>query len=202
MLTKQGLFLFFSILVLTGCATVDESPFPSNLPGMIYDDFNNPVDGADITLERTDAPEEQSESEPESEVIFTSDIDGRFLLPNLNPGRYRVTISREDYETQELLFKYNDPMQVLYIKLTSLRFLRQEIENNIDQREWDNAALLLEKADGINPRDPVVNYLRALWLFRQDKPGAEEILLELRNNGIKTGGIDGLLEKIRSRNEG
>ncbi len=188
-------YIIIIVLLITGCVTVKNETFPANLPGMIYDDFNNPVDGADILLKNGDSQKTGINS------TYNSDIDGRFLLPNLDPGNYTVTISREGFESQELSFRYNDPKQVLYIKLTSLRFLKQSIENALYAMEWEEAARFYDRAVEIDSEDPVLAYLNALALFNQGKQEAGDILTELLEGGIRAKGIDLLLEKINHRDE-
>ncbi len=78
---KKLLFSLSIILTLfIGCTTTKEDPFPANLLGIIFDNYNNPVSGAIISIEEN--------------ITISSDIDGRFILPNLkkqtDPALYLI----------------------------------------------------------------------------------------------------------------
>ena len=189
---KKALLLFATIilisvfLILPGCVSKPLDHFPANLLGMIYDDFNNPVDSVLIQLGPKD--------------IFTSDLDGRFLLPSLNQEIYTITISKEGFEDQEIIFPFNDPMQILYIKMTSLRFLKEEIERNIHSREWGKCEVLIDRAFKLDDNDPVLIYLTAVYYYQiNDIIKVKEFLRELSELGYHSSGITKLSTLVEER---
>jgi len=183
------LILLIFIIFLSGCSTIPQERFPSGLMGMIYDDFNNPVDAVQIQLT--------------FDQSFSSDIDGRFLLPDLQKETYTITVAKEGYESQTITFLFNDPKQVLYIKMTSLKYLKNEIENRMQKREWAECSSLIDRAKAIDEDDPVLLYLIAVYQYRTGNPGeSERILTQLKNSGFHYRGIEELYGLLTEKQEG
>ncbi|MBI9104825.1 MAG: carboxypeptidase regulatory-like domain-containing protein [Spirochaetales bacterium] len=182
--------LFFIVTGLPGCNTIQlEQPFPANLPGMIYDNYNNPVAGAEIYLINNLSEEEK---------IF-SDIDGRFLLTDLPAGEWDINVSRKNYETVNIHFNFTDPKQVLYIKISSIRFYKNQIEAKLKIHAFDEVENLLNKAKKISPADPILLYLSAIYYFLTGSN--EEALSEAESigrQGINSSGLNSFIMSVRA----
>ena len=181
---KKGLItVSILIVLLTGCATVEETGFPSHLMGIIFDNYNNPVTGASIILEDGD--------------ILTSDIDGRFIIPDLTPQTYKLQLSKPNYETVYVEINFLDPKQVLYVKMSSITYLKEQIEACIKSKDWEKADKLIERAFLIDEDDPVLIYLASIYCLNiGDYTKALDYVADLKGTGYSTDAVFKLEKEI------
>ncbi|WP_020614486.1 carboxypeptidase regulatory-like domain-containing protein [Sediminispirochaeta bajacaliforniensis] len=181
-----------SLIALSGCSStakpVAES-FPANLMGIIFDDYNNPVEGASVILEGREVP-------------YNSDIDGRFLLPKLNARSYSLTITKKGFETKHIDFDFFDPKQVLYLKLSSLTFFKEEIESGIAAKDWEKAATFIDKAMLVDNSDPVLLYLVSIYQFyMKEYDACAKTLSDIQKEGYTSSAIRKLEKKLEEEKE-
>ncbi len=185
---KLNIIILILISVLTGCASAPKNFFPANLAGIIFDNYNNPVTGALVTVN--------------SDKEYTSDIDGRFIIPDLDSGKYHVSITKAGFETIETDIDFFDPKQVMYLKMSSLSFLKSAIEADIKKRDYVKAQQQLDRAFKIAEADPVLIYLAAVCSFYQGKYiDSQTYLNRLRESGYSLEPLSGLemeIEKVLS----
>lgn len=140
----------FALLALTCKTTEDPAEFESsNLPGMIYDGDNSPCEQVRIRAFKIQGGDE--------EALFSveTDINGRFTLPGLDRGDYRIVAEKEGYESLESFFSYASRMEVLYLKMYSQDQLLVLAADSLDQGRYDKALSFLVRSaevDGGNPR--------------------------------------------------
>ena len=174
------------LLALGGCASRRTAFFPVELMGMIYDNYNNTVDGAEVTIAGGEA--------------IISDIDGRFLLPSLEQGEYDLVASKEGFEEQRITLKVIDPKQVLYIKMTSLNYLKAELETALQKREDTKSREFLGRALALDEDNPALLYLGAIYHFqRKEMTPAMGYLENLTELGYSSEGIVKLKALIEER---
>ncbi len=180
---RSYIIVLILISVLIGCASAPENFFPENLAGIIFDNYNNPVTGALVTVN--------------SDKTFTSDIDGRFIIADLDAGKYHISITKAGFETIETDIDFLDPKQVMYLKMSSLSFFKSEIEADIKKRDYVKAQQQLDRAFKIAEADPVLIYLAAVCSFYQGKYiDSQTYLKRLRESGYSLESLHELENKI------
>jgi hypothetical protein len=148
-----GLFI---LLITGGCAsqsTGDDLSFEhAPLFGMIYDQDNQPCPGVRLTVDGVAGP--------------LSDIRGRFILPALTRGEHTVSAMKTGSEPlfQKVLFL--DKTDVLYLRMTSFAQLLSMAEGALRDLRWGDAQRLLDRAIKLEPEDPMLRYMLAVYAFR------------------------------------
>jgi hypothetical protein len=160
------IFVPLALLALGSCAT---SSIPRTLPplnGMIYDYDNIPVASASVEVNGKQAT--------------SSDVNGRFALSDYLPGQYAIVVQKEGYETVRLNIRYDDPTQILYIKLFSVDQLLKLAESAFERRNWQETEDYLHRAELIQPGNVPLRFLQAALGFRRgNNEEAQRILNRL-----------------------
>lgn len=173
-MTRVSLYCFALIVLfvvmggLSNCKTAgsvkiehfDSAP----VNGMIYDQENRPCFNVKVTLN--------------NELSVKSDIMGRFILPSTPPGTHTLLFEKDDYETLLIDFPFQDRMQVVYVKITSLDQLVSMAENSIAERKWLEAEDLLNRAMAIEGGLPLIQYLRATLALKKGEFETSRSILE------------------------
>jgi hypothetical protein len=161
-------------LLLLACKSKPEGYFESsNLPGMIYDADNRPCDKVLLSVWYIDDEGEENEV---SQV--RSDINGRFTIPNLQRGSYRILGEKEGYEKITSVFYYSSRLDVLYLKILSQKEILKSATEALYDRRFGKVEELLIRSETINSNDPNSLYLKAVFLF--EKNLFEEALIPLQ----------------------
>ena len=183
----------FSLLILfsfTSCKSYKPIKCLSDegfMYAMIYDYNNTPVSGAAVYLN--------------NKRIADSDIHGRFILEKLKAGDYSIKLIKKGYETLEEVFHY-DPMQVLYFKLISASQLLALAENALDNKEFSNAELYLERAQLLEAHRSDILFLKSITYYLQSKNNeAKDILEKLIISGNTDPSVSQLLKIISQKAE-
>lgn len=159
--------LLLSLLVLSCTSTpvVEEKNIIATYC-MVYDYDNRPVPGVEILIDGV--------------ARAKTDINGRCMIADLDPGTYEVCCTKLEYETVKKEFSLGDMGQVLYVKMYSSAQLLKEAEKELDQRHWQEARAWIDRVLAMHPHDPAACYLDAVLHFRMnDLTGAEDILFTL-----------------------
>ena len=150
-----------AVLTISACAsTKEESDVITDFEtgdvlGMIYDSENRPCYGALIIVD-----------EGPRAIKVRSDINGRFLIPELPGGLHTLVATKEGFESNVYNLDYASRKQVLYIRLTSLDTLLDSAESSLDALEWSDAAAFLERAGVIDDRDSRYQTLMGVYSYR------------------------------------
>ncbi len=136
----------------------------AQLFGMVYDERNEPCAGARLEIDGAPGP--------------TTDLSGRFSVPELGRGAHRVAIAKAGFERLEVAFDFYDRNQVLYLKVVSLEELLSRTETALADRKLAEAESLLVRAEAVSPRQADVRYLRAILVLRGGDPRRAAQLLE------------------------
>lgn len=165
----KSLLLAFVPLALAALGSCASSATPRTLPplnGMIYDYDNIPVASAAV--------------EVDGKQTTSSDVNGRFALSDYLPGQYAIVVKKAGYETVQLNIKYDDPTQILYIKLFSVDQLLKLAEDAFALRNWQETEDFLRRAELIQPGNIPLRFLQAALGFRRgDNDTAQRKLTEL-----------------------
>ncbi|MDR3304007.1 MAG: carboxypeptidase regulatory-like domain-containing protein [Treponema sp.] len=163
---RYALWFAFYALCLCSCASVKGIKIPV-LYGMIYDQENKAVNGANIYLN--------------GKYVASSDINGHFALNNINTQKhYSLLINKVDYEELNLDLMHADPSLVLYVQMSSSEQLIARAEAAFRSRDWGELDTFLSRAENAGGDALSIGYLRALQAFyNNDYSGAMAVLEDL-----------------------
>lgn len=153
-------------VVLSSCLTArDPLAFDyAPLFGMIYDAENEPVSAAVIIVNDVDR--------------YQSGVMGRVVIPDLQRGTHRFTVTKDGYEPAHLEVEFASRSHVLYVRMVSFESLLSEAEGELQRGRFDRAMEYLDRASAVDPDDPRTIYLRALLAYR--RRNAEEAVCHLQ----------------------
>lgn len=147
----------FVILLICACETVEPGdPYDFEfafLYGMVYDNANQPVSGATIVIDGQPGP--------------TTDLSGRFVLPDVSRGTHQVEISRDGYERRHIPFEFLNQTQVLYAKVWSLNDLVRAATDLLEEGDLGPASQMISRAEAVDGDDPAVRFLTAVLTYRR-----------------------------------
>jgi tetratricopeptide (TPR) repeat protein len=148
-----GLFILLAVVSCASRDTTDDLSFETApLFGMIYDQDNQPCAGVQLTVDGAAGP--------------LSDIRGRFMVPALSRGRHTVSAARQGSEPLTQSFLFLDRTDVLYLRMTSFGQLLGMAQGALRDLQWGDARALLDRAAKIEPEDPLLRYLLAVYAYR------------------------------------
>lgn len=161
------------VTVLLSCGTTP-SPIEfesAPLHGMIFDEQHKPV--AWVSVSTDDAGQ------------VNSDIEGRFIIPDVRRGVVTVRAERAGYEPHMAEFTFVNRTQVLYLRLLSGRHYVREAIGAFDTGDLATAFDLAERAVAIVPDDAEARYLAAIAAVRLgDVQTARSHLAALSGSGM------------------
>lgn len=171
---RNKIILILSIFFVMGCNTTKKE-ISKSLLGVVYDYKSNPVNNARLKF-----------IQDENVIELTTDIDGKFLIPELDFGEYSVEVKAERCSTTKISASHYDSQNVLIIRIHSYDDLLLEFKDLIITKDIELAKTLISKIDEIDSEDVYYNYLKSIYLIESaDYSGAEELLkkLELKTQG-------------------
>lgn len=155
-------------LLLASCAGVSKrDPLAfKNAPllGMVYDHDNRECPNVHLVVDGKDHA--------------TTDINGRFILPNLTSGVHKLLATKSGYEPLEVSFDFTSPTQVLYLKVYSFDELLKQAELALRQEQWQVGQGYLHRAAAVKSHDVVLSYLEAILAFKKKEYGGAAHRLE------------------------
>lgn len=181
------MILAASALLCAGCATTGEAggsgPAPAPLYGMVYDGDNQPCGEVRIAMDGVEGP--------------ITDIRGRFMIQDLSMGNHEVTAWKAGFERLVVPFTFHRRTDVLYLRMTSLAQLLARAESSLEGRRWEEARALLDRAEKLDPGDPVLRYLKAVrWYKMEGYAEAAGELEALLAAGIKDASVYAFLADL------
>lgn len=116
--------------MFTSCQTFISESDALPLPGMVYNTSGQPIPDVIITLD--------------DESSFTTDLEGRFIIPDLALGSHQVAITCDGYIPESLEVEYQGMTQILYVKLLSIDEQYELILDMIETADSNMAEEALE----------------------------------------------------------
>ncbi|MGL1892030.1 MAG: carboxypeptidase-like regulatory domain-containing protein [Spirochaetaceae bacterium] len=168
--------LLFMILVtaLFSCKTT-QVPTPgisTSLLGVVFDNKSNAVQNAKLSF--------TTPADVEFLITVNSDIDGKFLIPELDFGEYDVVISAKNCKPTTTVVDHFDIENVLIVKIYTFDDLLIDFEKNINNKNLDVAKIKMQQLDEINSEDIYLNYIRSTYYIKiEEYVKAENILIKL-----------------------
>jgi tetratricopeptide (TPR) repeat protein len=162
MRNKGILYLLLMVLIFS-CKTQPEGYFvTSNLPGMIYDSDNRPCNKVAITVY-----ENNDEGEELEIAQIQSDINGRFTIPDLGIGTYRILSRKPGYETVDTTIFYSSRLDVLYLKIFSQYQILSKTIDALSEKRFGMVEDYLKRSENINSDDPYSLYIKSVYLYEK-----------------------------------
>lgn len=162
--------LAFSALVLlclscnTYLNTKTEEFASADFLGMVYDADNQACPGVRISLDGAAGP--------------LSDVNGRFVLPNVSRGKHTIKATKEFYEEADFTIMFSNRTQVVYLKIFSLGQILAKAEEALANRKLSEADGFLTRASKIDNADPQLLFLRASLALKRETPSEAATLLQ------------------------
>jgi hypothetical protein len=154
--------------------------------GMIYDADNQPCSGVSVIVD--------------GKLQSTTDIRGRFVLPEVARGEHKLEARKEGFEDVSLTFQFLHQTDVLYLRMTSLAQILSMAEGAMGERRWVDVEALLLRAEKLDRSDPVLLYLRALLSYRTERYAeAVGYLDALTDSGVREAHVYLLRADINER---
>jgi hypothetical protein len=169
----KKIFLILMVLFLS-CKTndVQNKQISKSLFGVVFDNKSNPIKHAVIKFR----------SKPENRHILSvsSDIDGKFIVPELEYGLYLVSVSSTGSLSMEVEVDHYDVSNVLIIKISTFEDLIVKLEKGLKDKNYIHVEERIKQLEGIDGDDVYFNYLKAIFYINTgDYKKAEKILLHL-----------------------
>ena len=186
---KTSLYIALTALTIIFAACSTKLPPPTEfekapLLGMIYDAEGTPVHNAHITIDEKKGP--------------TSDINGRFMLPDLERGDHVITVRKDGYEPAETVFPFLNKSQILYLRMYSPAQLLSEAKKLYETKNYHKSMSFTDRALEIDAAYYPAMYFKAVIAYAaNDYAYAIEVLNALEGMGIKTAEV-AELEKMCS----
>lgn len=150
-----GLICSF-VFLFVGCTSTRLQD--SVLNGLIYDSYNEPVSNASIYINDV--------------KMTTSDVYGHFMISNLTSSySYELKVCKQGYEDVVIRFEYENISQLAYVKLNSYKYLLEQAEYKVSEKNYDAALQLLDRVDVIDSNNPSSQYLRSIVCYRMGEFG-------------------------------
>ena len=180
MIRKQKALVFVLLAsVLGSCTTADLGIKLVDISGMVYDFSNRPVPNYEISLGK----------------IFkgSTDINGRFTLPKVPLGTYKIAGSKNGFENyfDEVIVKGRG--QIIYIRIPSQNQLLNLVEDALVANDFILAEEMAERAYQIDKNNIEMLFYYATVSFRQRRYTNAIVFLE---SAINLGSKDLYVEKF------
>ncbi len=165
------LAVLFMILLLPGCRSMHTAQTVSGLRaplmGIIHNSKGVPLSDVDVSVDESDTA--------------VSDINGRFILSDIELGLHSFSFKKEGYETVQTDLCFSTPAQILYTTLVSFDDLLEKISTEMQYGNIEKSKTLIARADRIYPDSPKLRYLHVLLLLKAEKydeaqAGIEELI--------------------------
>lgn len=180
-------FVIAAGTIISGCATSDDrlpTEFETaRLFGMVYGSDNQPVIGVRLTLDGA--------------FLAESDIEGRFLFPEVSRGEHVLVAEKAGYERLEFPFTFQNQAQVIHLRIASYDSLVLLLEDAFEDKAWGRADRLIERLTAIDGDSPELLYLTALRYYLADETErTRQLITEMAARGIESKWIDALEERL------
>lgn len=167
--------LVISVLIISCKSTeVDNLSLSNSLLGVIYDNKSNPVQNAKVIF---------FDNNEDEIAQITTDIDGKFFIPNLEFGNYQVLVTSEFIIDEEITLKHFDIENILIIKVSTFQDLLSKFEKSLYVNNFKASKNLMEDLEKTYSKEIYYNYLKAIYNIKINSYlEAELILLNLLNS--------------------
>lgn len=173
-------------VLFVSCATTENRVYASfTVNGMAYGHSGSAVNGMEIKLGSAQA--------------VKSDYSGRFSIPEVKPGGYRLVARMDGYEPFEGEIRVSSPADIVYLSVFSLSDLLRAAQEAMRSGEWAGATAFADRALAIETANPRALFLKALILSSALNPARDlDAALETLDALAAIGIIDPSAERLRA----
>jgi len=168
-----------TLLALVSCRTTGVSGNTININGMVYDFDNRPVPYCEIQMGWWHKG--------------VTDINGRFILPNVHAGVYPVKVTRSGYETYTEEITAKDNGLIIYLRIPSQAQLLNLADQALTANDYAAAEDLADRAYQIDKKSAEALFYRATVKFRQSE---YEKAISILEDAVALGIKDIYIEKF------
>lgn len=171
--------IFLLLVFVSSCRSTGLVFKSIDVNGMVYDFSNRPVTHYEIVLGRN--------------YRGSTDINGRFTVPKVPAGTYRISGNKTGYESyiDEVIVKERG--QIIYIRIPSQNQLLNMVEDSLVINNFAIAEEMTERAYQIDKNNTETLFYCATVAFRQRQFDRAVTLLE---EAINLGSKDLYIEKF------
>ncbi len=167
---KKTIVITFFIISISGCTSLDKTSdnkfVTAPLMGMLYTSEGLAADEVNIFFD--------------GKAAAVSDINGRFVIPEVNRGRHQFEFRKEGMETLTTELDFRNPTQILYASMIPLDEILEELEEALKQNRLADAANLIKRGSAVKKDDLRLEYLRIVYLVKKGElDTASEKVMEL-----------------------
>jgi len=178
------LFIIPIAFLSSSCKTAEFGFKVINISGMVYDFSNRPVSNYEIVLGNW--------------YSGSTDINGRFTLPKVPLGSYKIRGSKKGYEDYNGEVIIKDKGQIIYIRIPSQNQLLTMADEALAANNFMLAEEIAGRAYQIDKNNIEMLFYYAAILFRQNNlEGAASFLEDAVNLGSKDFYVQKFLTVIR-----
>lgn len=172
---KKIILLITILTLIFSCKSTGmvNNPGSSNsLLGVVYDNKSNPIQGAIVEFSDGDIETEN--------VTVTTDIDGKFYVPELPFNHYKVVVSANNCSPTNTSIDHFDNENVLIVKIASYNDLILYFQEHINSKNLELAQKKMVQLEEINKEDIYYNYLKSMYYIESGNyTDAESILISM-----------------------
>ncbi len=177
------------LALLASCSTFGFSPGRFDVRGMVYDFENRPVAKYEVSLD--------------GKAKAVTDVTGRYVLPLVSPGRYRLTGEGKCFERYEAPAEILSGNDVQYLRVVSAEELLELADGALSRGDLDRAAEYVSRAEKTGSESPLIPFYSAVTLFRKGKPGdALAVLESLAAKGFDDPWVEAMAGDMRALAQG
>lgn len=170
---KKFVLILFALTIFFSCTTTNKD-FSKSLLGVVYDYKGDPVNSAQVKISVLD-----------KNVEVTTDIDGKFLIPELEFGEYPVEVSAFKCSTTKTSVNHFNSQNVLIIRIHTYDDLILKFEELLFNEDLELAEILIPQIEEIDSTDIYYKYLKSIYLTETgDFNSAEAILKDLETETL------------------
>lgn len=172
---KKIIFILITIVLLSCKSTeINGYQISNSLLGVVFDKKSSPIQNAQITFNRL---------EGEEVAVITTDIDGKFYIPEIEFGEYLVTIKSKNSAPITIEVEHYSIENVLIIRISTFEDLLTDLKEDLKEKDLEGAERNIIALEEINRDDIYFNYLEAIYFINNKSyPKAEALLQSIENS--------------------
>jgi len=146
---KLGLSALLLLFNCMACESFNPAYFnTAPLLGVVYDGTSLGVQGFKITLDDT--------------VCVYTDINGKFIVPELSKGAHRLKAEKQSYETLAFSFDFSSRTEILYLSSRSSKDYLGLAEDAVKKGFYDKAKKYIQQSLALADQSIFAQFLEAL----------------------------------------
>lgn len=170
---KKLAIIILTISIISCKSTeVENTQLSNSLLGVVYDNKSNPIQGARLLF--------TSSNDKRFKLSVTTDIDGKFLVPEIEFGDYNIEVTSNNCSPTRTKIEHRDIENVLIIKVFTKVDQIDLFQKHIFNNNLELAKEKMKLIEDIDGDDQYYNYLKSIYYIESNMLSeAEDLLLKL-----------------------